>query len=228
MSRPEHRAGPRQRPQGPKRREEPKSIPWKAALITAGVLALIGATFVVPGLFANDRSASMAHGSHAITGAGDGPALGSRIAFDERDVVDGHPISSQSLRGKKTLLFFSEGIMCQACFEQIQDIEEVGDRLERQGIGLVSITPDSEKVLREAIHDYGITTPMISDENRDMSTAFDTLGQGMHADTPGHAFVLLDQTGKVIWQRDYWLAPYRTMYIEPARLLDDLATGLAG
>jgi hypothetical protein len=65
---------------------------------------------------------------------------------------------------------------------------------------------------------------MIADENRDMSAAFDTLGQGMHADTPGHAFVLLDETGKVVWQRDYWLAPYRTMYIEPTRLLADLPT----
>jgi hypothetical protein len=57
-----------------------------------------------------------------------------------------------------------------------------------------------------------------------MSAAFDTLGQGMHPDTPGHAFVLLDETGKVVWQRDYWLEPYRTMYIEPARLLADLPT----
>jgi hypothetical protein len=56
-----------------------------------------------------------------------------------------------------------------------------------------------------------------------MSAAFDTLGQGMHADTPGHAFVLVDETGRVAWQRDYWLEPYRTMYIEPERLLADLA-----
>ena len=32
----------------------------------------------------------------------------------------------------------------------------------------------------------------------------------------------VDSEGKVVWQRDYWLAPYRTMYVEPAKLLDDL------
>ena len=53
--------------------------------------------------------------------------------------------------------------------------------------------------------------------------AFDTLGRGMHPDTPGHAFVLLDENGTVAWQRDYWLDPYRTMYIDPATLLADLA-----
>jgi peroxiredoxin len=228
VSRPEHRAGPRRPAQGPKRREEPKRFPWKAGVITATVLALIGASFVVPGLFGNGPATSTAHGAHSIAaGAGDGPGIGSRIAFDERDVVNGRAISSQSLRGKKTLLFFSEGIMCQACFEQIRDVEEVGDQLVRRGIGLVSITPDSADTLRQAIDDYGISTPMISDEDRDMSSAFDTLGQGMHADTPGHAFVLVDGTGKVVWQRDYWLAPYRTMYIEPARLLADLKTALS-
>ena len=157
------------------------------------------------------------------SGDGDGPDVGSRISFAERDVVDGREISSQSLRGRNTLLFFSEGVMCQACFEQIRDIEGVGAELEERGIGLVSITPDSEAVLREAVSQYGISTPMISDEDRDMSMAFDTLGRGMHSDTPGHAFVLVDESGTVVWQRDYWLDPYRTMYVEPATLLADLA-----
>jgi len=217
VSKREHRA-PRQ-VKAPKRRDEPKRLPWKPVTIAAVVLALVGASFVVPSLLRDDSAASS--GAHRM-GAGDGPDIGSRVSFAERDVVDGREISSQSLQGKRTLLFFSEGVMCQACFVQIQDLEEVGAELEKQGIGLVSITPDSDEVLEEAIDQYGIRTPMIADEDRDMSSAFDTLGQGMHADTPGHAFVLVDETGKVVWQRDYWLDPYRTMYVEPARLLADL------
>ena len=207
----------------PKRREESKRFPWKAAAIASAVLALVGASFVVPGLFEKEPAAHSAGGHQMATGNGNGPALGSRISFSERDVVDGRTISSQTVRGKKTLLFFSEGVMCQACFEQIRDIQDVGVQLEKKGIDLVSITPDSEETLREAVSQYGITTPMISDEDRDMSMAFDTLGRGMHSDTPGHAFVLLDRTGKVVWQRDYWLAPYRTMYVKPSALLADLA-----
>ena len=66
-------------------------------------------------------------------------------------------------------------------------------------------------------------TPMIADENRDMSEEFNTLGQGMHGDAPGHAFVLVDR-GKVLWYRDYWLAPTRSMYVEPKELLADIPT----
>ena len=219
MSKPRN---PRPAVKAPKRREEPKRFPWKPAAIAGAVLALVGASFVVPSLFKDEPAATGAAHQMAM-GAGDGPAIGSRISFSERDVVDGSEISSRSLRGKETLLFFSEGVMCQACFEQIRDIEDVGAELEKRGISLVSITPDSGSVLKQAIDQYGISTPMISDEDGDMSAAFDTLGQGMHSDTPGHAFVLVDKTGKVVWQRDYWLAPYRTMYVEPAQLLADLA-----
>ena len=225
MSKPEQRAGGRPRPvKAPKRREEPKRFPWKPTVISAAVVALVGASFVVPSFFEDGPAATSGAGGHQMaTGEGDGPKVGSRISFAEHDVVNGSEISTRTLRGKKTLLFFSEGVMCQACFEQIRDIEKVGAELRKKGIGLVSITPDSSKALREAIDQYGIRTPMIADDDRDMSAAFDTLGRGMHEDTPGHAFVLVNGSGKIVWQRDYWLDPYRTMYVEPETLLADLA-----
>ena len=49
------------------------------------------------------------------------------------------------------------------------------------------------------------------------------LGQGMHGDAPGHAFVLVDR-GRVLWYRDYWLAPTRSMYVDPRQLLADIPT----
>ncbi len=228
MSKPEHLARSRARTsvKAPKRRDEPKRFPWKGTVIAAAVLVLLGASFVVPRIFENRPAATTgqgAQGHQMATPGGDGPEIGSRISFVERDVMDGREISSESLRGKKTLLFFSEGVMCQACFVQIRDVEQVGAELEKKGIGLVSITPDSPDVLKQAIDQYEIRTPMIADDDRDMSAAFDTLGRGMHSDTPGHAFVLVDETGKVVWQRDYWLEPYRTMYVKPAKLLADLA-----
>ena len=111
--------------------------------------------------------------------------------------------------------------MCQACFEQIQGLQQVGANLKQRGIQLVSITPDTPSDLEQAAGQYGITTPLISDANRDMSEMFNTLGKGMHADTPGHAFALIDR-GKVLWYHDYWLPPERAMYIEPRQLLADL------
>ena len=142
---------PHPRPvKAPKRREEPRRFPWKATVIAGAALVLVGASFVVPQLFEDEPAASgaQAAGGHGLAiSEGDGPEIGSRISFVERTAVDGREISSQSLRGGKTLLFFSEGVMCQACFVQIRDIEKVGTELEKKGIGLVSITPDSAETL---------------------------------------------------------------------------------
>jgi peroxiredoxin len=194
----------------------------KFGLIALAVVTVIAASFVLPGLLGNKGMASGDHAMAAGVKMGEGLPAGSLVpSFSEKDVVTGQPISSKALYGQRTLLFFSEGVMCQACFQQIKDIEDVGADLARRGIRLVSITPDSSGDLRQVIGQVGIRTPMISDSDRNMSEAFNTLGQGMHGDTPGHAFALISH-GKVLWYRDYWLAPSRTMYVKPAELLKDI------
>jgi peroxiredoxin Q/BCP len=193
--------------------------------VAVGVVGVIGLSFVLPGVL-NKKTAS-ASAQHAMSmGAAMGaglPAGSSVPAFSETNLMTGQPITSRSVYSHKTLLFFSEGVMCQACFQQIQGLQQVGAELNHRGIQLISITPDSPGDLEQAVRQYGITTPVISDANRKMSEAFNTLGQGMHADTPGHAFALIDK-GRVLWYRDYWLAPYRTMYVPPAQLLADIPT----
>ena len=156
-------------------------------------------------------------------GAGEGVTPGSAVpSFSQKNLLTGKTISDRTIYGHKTLLFFSEGVMCQACFQQIQGLEQVGDQLVKRGIQLVSITPDSTSELKQAAEQYNIFTPLISDSSRTMSSAFNTLGKGMHGDTPGHAFILVYH-GKVLWYRDYWLAPYKTMYVQPSKLLADLS-----
>jgi peroxiredoxin len=198
---------------------------WKGGLVGLAVVALVGASFVVPKLTSDKQTSASQDHSMAGISAGDGPAIGSAPAFNERNVVSGQTISSQTLRGTKTLLFFSEGVMCQACLQQISDIDQVGNEMAKRHIRLVSITPDTPGELKQAIGQYGITSPMISDTDRSMSEAFNALGKGMHADTPGHAFVLIDGRGRVLWQRDYYQPPYGLMYVKPARLLRDIPTG---
>lgn len=196
---------------------------WKGGLVGLAVVAIVGASLVLPDRVEKQSSPVTSKGHDAMgPNQGDGLAVGSAVPeFAERDVETGRAITSKALAGKKTLLFFSEGVMCQACFEQIKGLEQMGAELDERGIELVSVTPDSPADLEQAIGQYRITTPMIADADRDMSAAFDTLGQGMHADTPGHAFALIEK-GKVLWYRDYWLAPDRTMYVEPAQVLADL------
>lgn len=184
-------------------------------------MAIVAASFVLPGAFGKSGSAS-SHPTGVEHGAGL-PAGTAVPSFSGRDLVTGDKLSSASLAGGKTLLFFSEGVMCQACFEQIKGIEGVGDQLRARGISLVSITPDTPDDLRAVVAHFDIRTPVIADTNRSISKAFNTLGKGMHDNTPGHAFVLIDH-GTVLWYRDYWLAPYRTMYVKPAELLAAIPT----
>lgn len=203
-----------------------RTVSWKMLLAGLGAGAVLAGSFVVPGLLdATDEAAVVHAGMAAGVGLGEGLPAGSPVPrFAERDIATGIAISSESVFPRKTLLFFSEGIMCQACLQQIKGIEDVGDALGKRGIDLVSITPDSASDLRRARSSYGIETPLIADEDGDMSAAFNTIGQGMHGDAPGHAFALVSQ-GKVLWYRDYWLAPTRSMYVDPERLLADIASG---
>lgn len=193
---------------------------WKGGAVAAAVVALVAGSFVLPGVFSKKTtSAGAAHAMSMGAEHGEGLPVGSAVpSFSESNVETGQAINSKTLFRHKTLLFFSEGVMCQACFEQIKGLEQMGAQLHKRGIELVSITPDSPRELKQAIGQYGIRSPMIADDNRDMSQAFNTLGLGMHGDTPGHAFALIDR-GKVRWYHDYWLAPDRTMYVDPQKVI---------
>ena len=184
-------------------RSRPSRMMLAAAVLGVGALAV---TFVLLG---RGQQASAPTASQLNTPA---------PAFDERDVVTGKTISSEALRGKNVLLFFSEGVMCQACFQQIQALEARAADLKLRGLVLVNITNDRVADAQQAAETYRITTPLVADEDRDMSGAYDVLGQGMHPNTAGHTFILADRQGVIRWRRDYWLGSDPTMYVKPDRL----------
>lgn len=173
-------------------------------------------TLVVIGLFA---VAILTTGkrSSAANRLKSGPAP----AFAAQNMVNGHVVSSSYFKSHKyTLLFFSEGVMCQSCLEQIQSLERISGQLVKRHLALVSITPDSPAELRQAVADYKIHTPLLTDESRRMSTDYDVLGLGMHADMPGHTFILVDRKGVIRWRHDY-----TTMYVPTKELLAAIPRG---
>ena len=191
-----------------KRATQRKRRPWGLLAVVA-VVGAVGAVYVAVGRDSNSRTAQP---TRALPGL---PAP----AFSERDVVSGRPVESTGLRGRNVLLFFSEGVMCQACFEQIKALEQRDAELKKRNLFLVSITTDPADVLRDVGFQYEISTPLVSDENRDMSSAYDVIGApgAMHSDTPGHTFLLVDGKGTIRWRRDY-----TTMFVRPAELLADI------
>lgn len=169
-------------------------------------------SLVIVGLFAVSVLRTETRGS-AANRLKSGPAP----AFAAQNSVNGRLLTSDIFKKGNTLLFFSEGVMCQACLEQIQSLERISDQLAKRHLALVSITPDSPADLRKAVADYKIHTPLLTDESRRMSEDYDVLGLGMHADMPGHTFILVDKTGAIRWRHDY-----TKMYVPVKELLADI------
>ena len=138
--------------------------------------------------------------------------------FSLTDVVSGGQVTAASLRGRRTMLFFSEGVNCQACMVQAADLQE-DPALREAGIDLVSVTTDQPGDLAQAARQYGITTPLLADPTTEMSSAYGMLGHGGmgHPTQDGHAFMLLDADGKVLWHR-----AYEEMYVKSNRLMHDM------
>ena len=182
-----------------------------------GAVAAIAVVLVTVAVLGGGSSKAPA--DHMAGSSGAGAAVGARAPdFRLDDVVSGRPVTLASLRGHKTLLFFSEGVSCQACMVQIGDLQKVA-ALRGAGIRLVSVTTDQPGDLAQAARQYGITTPLLADPTTDMSSAYGMLGHGgmQHPTQDGHAFMLLDARGKVLWHQ-----AYQDMYVKPSQLLADM------
>jgi peroxiredoxin Q/BCP len=191
--------------------------------ITVAVIAMLLVGLAV-GLGGNGQAGSP-NGNRTT-----GPAMGSLAPnFSLKDVVSGQTVSLQSLRGQQTLMFFSEGVSCAPCMEQAADLQKSG-ALRRNGVRLVSVTTDDPSGLRAAAQQYGITTPLLADPGTTMSKAYGMLSHGgmQMPGEDGHAFMLLDASGRVVWHQ-----AYQSMYVKPDQLVSDMnartstSTGMA-
>jgi len=200
-----------------KRSTRPQTPQVRAGRSLAGRRVVVLVWVVFAGLAAVTAFVIVPRGSSGA-GAPEGAlASGPAPAFSERDVVSGRPLSTRSLRGKNILLFFSEGVMCQACFQQIQALQQATAELRARGLTLVSITTDSEGTLGDAAQAYGVVTPLVSDADKTMSSAYGAIGVpgAMHSDNLGHTFILVDKRGQIRWREDY-----AEMYVPPEKLFD--------
>jgi peroxiredoxin len=50
---------------------------------------------------------------------------------------------------------------------------------------------------------FGLTTPFLIDADASVSGAYGVIGTGMHANLPGHSFVLVDESGRIAWRGEY-------------------------
>ena len=94
-------------------------------------------------------------------------------------------------------------------------------------IELLSISPDSLDSWESEARKYDISFPVLSDPGNEVADEYGVMRWAVGAE-PGHTFVLVDESGKVAWLRDYG-APENggLMYVEPAELVAHLEREVA-
>jgi peroxiredoxin len=131
----------------------------------------------------------------------------------------GQQVQLADLRGRKVLLYFSEGAGCQSCLVQMARIEE-DPRFANAGLTVLPIVMNTREQITGDMAANGVSTPFLLDDGT-VSKAYGTLGKGMHAGLPGHSFVLIDEAGV---QR--WYGEYPSMWLSPDALLGHVRTHL--
>ena len=173
-------------------------------------IASIGATIAVVGVIA-----AMMLSSRQETSAT------TRVAPDfTLTNTSGASVSLSALRGKNVLLYFSEGAGCEACLVQMTQIEK-DPGFAAAGLTVLPIVMNTRDQITTDMSTNGVRTPFLLDDGS-VSTAYGTIGKGMHANLPGHSFVLIDKAGN---QR--WYGEYPSMWLSTTDLLREVSDHLA-
>ncbi len=228
---------PGRRPGASRRREA-----FIAVTVVVVVVAALGGLYVLyrgsaPNASQKQDSASATRGSTELATQGSdkypfavgSPGPGQKAPGFTLPSSTGGTVSLSDYRGKSVLLYFQAGLMCQACWTQITDYESKIDKLKAAGIDeVVSITGDPADLVARKTRDEGITTPVLSDSNKAVSRAYNTLKYGMmNGKRNGHSFILVGPDGTIRWRADYGGPPKYTMFLPTEAMLADLRTGLA-
>ena len=83
--------------------------------------------------------------------------------------------------------------------------------------------------MRQVAAEFGITgVPLLTDADGAVSEAYDVLKWAIDTGEPSHTFILIGTDGKVHWIQDYGAPdnPDRTMYVDPADLVQAIQTNL--
>lgn len=111
---------------------------------------------------------------------------------------DGKIYTATDFKGKNTVLFFNEGLMCYpACWNQIASFGS-DERFNSDQIQAISVVVDSAKDWQRAISQMPqlakATTMFDSDANASRQLGLLTLASSMHRGSlPGHTYIVLDK-----------------------------------
>lgn len=143
--------------------------------------------------------------------------------------TQGIPVDLEAMRGKTVMLYFQEGLMCEACWEQLKAIEANFSQFRAVGIdALVTVTTDPPDLLARKVRGERLFMPVLADPSVAVSQAYRANGDGMMgARYDAHTFVIVGRDGRIRWRADYGGSPTYNMYVPVPDLLADIKRGLA-
>jgi peroxiredoxin Q/BCP len=150
-------------------------------------------------------------------GSGSGEYLREPAPAFTLPTVDGEQVSLAYHVGRhNTLLYFSEGIGCAPCFDQIVDLEQDWGRFAALNVELVSVWSTDGGLKAETPAAAYAASSLRRGHERVME--YEAMEASMHPGVkPGHTFVLVNKAGEMIWRWD-WIGHGKPMYVE----VDDL------
>lgn len=190
-------------------RESPKPLRsrWNKRAVVISVIVVLAIGGVIAAMMLSSRSQQTSETKAAP-------------AFTMTNTA-GQAVSLADFKGKPVLLYFNEGVGCDACFYQQVDIEKYAAQLKAMGITELPVVMNPADEVNPELTRFKLTTPYLIDKDGSVSAAYGVLGKGMHGGLPGHGFVLIDGNGVIRWQGEY-----PTMFLPANELISNINQNL--
>jgi len=201
--------------------QQRKGLLGKTIIVIAAIATIVFLGYLV----LSSSPSSQNGGSSNMTSLGN-LKLGDRAPDFTLPATNGSTVSLNQYKGKNVLLYFQEGVMCQPCWKQIGTMQQNIERFRQLDTEIVTISVDSPSTWEPILKAEGVTTiPVLVDLDRKVSKAYGVLNlpSQMHADRPGHTFVLVDKNSKIAW-----IADYPTMRSTEQEILNYIKKALGG
>ncbi|WP_019629429.1 thioredoxin-dependent thiol peroxidase [Actinomadura atramentaria] len=91
--------------------------------------------------------------------------------------ADGKPVSLDSLRGRRVVLYFYPAAMTPGCTKESVDFQGSLGELEAAGVTVVGVSPDAPAKLAKFREKEGLTFPLLSDPDAEVLKAYGAYGE---------------------------------------------------
>lgn len=102
--------------------------------------------------------------------------VGDQIPSFSAVIEDGSPISSESIKGKKTIIFFYPKDDSPTCTKEACNLRDNYKIFERNGYTIYGLSPDTDKKHKKFIDKYELPYSLISDSDKSILNAFGFFG----------------------------------------------------